>query len=278
MTTKNLTLGALEKKLLEFFPKEIAEDWDQTGLLLGNPDEKIKKIALALDPTVPAIKFAQENSCNLLLTHHPAYIDGVLDFGPGDSVFEAQGAVAYEAISRGVALMNFHTALDASDAGRAVLPSILELEQKHVLCPLDGRDPQDSKYGFGMVNKPAKNKNLTLANLSEKCSLAFDREPRVWGDFDKQLKLIGTTTGSTGSGAHINNLLSWVYNLKLDCIVCGEIKYHDALALCDSGICIVDLGHDVSELPLVNVLNQSLIDIGLNKNDIILCSQSHNWV
>lgn len=100
----------------------------------------IAKIALALDPTVPAIKSAQEKGCNLLITHHPAYLGGVQDFRPGNSVFDANGTVVYEAINRGVSLMNFHTALDVSDQGRAALPDLLGLEQQHILCPLDGKD------------------------------------------------------------------------------------------------------------------------------------------
>ena len=64
---------------------------------------------------------------------------------------------------------------------------------------------------------------------------------------------------------------------KIDCIVCGEIKYHDALALRDGGIAIIDLGHDVSELPLVSVLEKSLRDAGIKKSNIILLDQSYNW-
>ena len=44
----------------------------------------------------------------------------------------------------------------------------------------------------------------------------------------------------------------------------------------DAGLCIVELGHDGSELPLVGVLNNSLTEIGIAENDIICIKQDDN--
>ncbi len=48
-------LGALETALLKDFPAEDAEEWDRTGLLVGEPALPARKMALALDPTVAGI-------------------------------------------------------------------------------------------------------------------------------------------------------------------------------------------------------------------------------
>ena len=64
---------------------------------------------------------------------------------------------------------------------------------------------------------------------------------------------------------------------QVDCVVCGEIRYHDALSLKDAGISIIDLGHDVSELPLASVLAACLVEFGVDNNDIIMVDQSNNW-
>lgn len=62
---------------------------------------------------------------------------------------------------------------------------------------------------------------------------------------------------------------------RVDCIICGEIKYHDALEIRQLGICVIDLGHDVSELPLCNVLKNALVDCGVAKKDIIMINQNN---
>lgn len=127
-----------------------------------------------------------------------------------------------------------------------------------------------------MLNTLLNESTITLEELTEKCKNVFGRTPRTWGKSTSSIKKIGTTTGSTGSGAHVNNLLSYCYQLELDCLICGEIKYHDALALSNSGICIIDLGHDVSEIPLVAVLFLCLSNMGVDENDIICIDQLQN--
>lgn len=63
---------------------------------------------------------------------------------------------------------------------------------------------------------------------------------------------------------------------KIDCLICGEIKYHDALAMSDAGVCIIELGHDLSELPLCGVLISTLCDLGIKKQSISYIDQSNN--
>ena len=74
---------------------------------MGDRKSEIKKVALALDPTVKAVKQAHKLGANVLLTHHPAYIEAPQDFFPGDSVAKCNGALVYQAVYDDVALMNF---------------------------------------------------------------------------------------------------------------------------------------------------------------------------
>ena len=53
-----VSVGALEKVLLAAFPKEDACSWDYTGMFVGNPAEEVRGVAVALDPTVRAMKEA----------------------------------------------------------------------------------------------------------------------------------------------------------------------------------------------------------------------------
>ena len=240
-----LTIAQLEKKMLKKFPAESACEWDRTGLTVGNKNQEITNVAVALDVTPEAIRISQQSGANLLVTHHPAFVEAVESFYPGNKVFEAA--------SRGVALMNFHTALDLSEEGAGTLPRLLNLKDTGKMM------------GFGRV---CKVKNMTLKQLAARCKSVFGKTPRVWGDFATNVKTVVTSSGS----ADVETLTD-----KFDCLICGEIKYHAALDLTQSGKCIIDLGHDVSELPFVGVLAKEIHACGVPKKNIILIDQTHNW-
>ena len=53
-------------------PTEWAEDWDNTGLLIGDPTSDIKKIAVSLDFKEDSVKQEVSNECEMMITHHPA--------------------------------------------------------------------------------------------------------------------------------------------------------------------------------------------------------------
>ena len=52
-------------------PVEIAEEWDNVGLLIGNRDKEVSKVLVALDINPNIIKQAIECGADLIITHHP---------------------------------------------------------------------------------------------------------------------------------------------------------------------------------------------------------------
>lgn len=63
----------------------------------------------------------------------------------------------------------------------------------------------------------------------------------------------------------------------MDAVVCGEMKYHTALELAAAHVAVIELGHDVSELPLVAVLAEALARAGVPAEAVTLVDQSENW-
>lgn len=256
-----MKIRELEKLMLEKFPLETAEEWDTTGVTSGDEDKEITRVAVALDPSISAVKEAKKRGCNLLVTHHPAYI--------GEIAGQPLRNIIFHAPNYGVALMNFHTCLDVSDEGAATLPNLIGLNAKQTLILTCG------KLGFGKICTPANGKSTTLSALAKKCESVFGRKPRVWGKASSSLKKIVTTTGSVGRLDDEVSVLQAAIDKRVDCIICGEVKYHDAIEMLERGICIIELGHDVSELPLCDVLKNSLVDCGIAKIDIIMIDQNN---
>ena len=266
--SSKMSIHALEKALLSKFPAEDALEWDHTGLLAGDPTLAVTKVALALDPTLDAIEKAHSAGANVLLTHHPAFLEAPQRFMPGSVLSANNGALVWSAIEKKLALMNFHTALDVSREAAAVLPGLLSLRFKHILSPLS----KESKKGYGQFCELNEDdQSLNLAQLAARCIAVFGRHPRVWGDFNKKLTHVVTCTGSAG------DLGLKALAAHADVLICGEIRYHDALELSEAGLAIIDLGHDVSELPLIAPLVTALEEIGLSRDMITLIDQGSYW-
>ena len=263
-----LSIGELEHRLLARYPREDAEDWDRTGLLVGDAGATVTGVAVALDVTLDAIALCEELGANVLLTHHPAFLEPPTVIGPQASRAKTAGAMVWSAVRAGVALMNFHTALDANPDGNGALPHMLSLEAHGVISPT-GEGPMQ---GYGRIcSIRASDEPMTLAQLGARCLSVFGRRPRIWGDFDRE---IGTAVVCTGSAGGISQFCC---ERGIDCLICGEIRYHAALDATQTGLCIIELGHDVSELPLAAVLGAAAIDCGIPADLVYAIDQGGNW-
>ena len=91
----------------------LAEAWDNPGLQIGDPNSRVTRVMVALDPTPHVIDSALSASCQLLVTHHP------LIFKPLKSLSSAtpQGASILKAIKGGLSIVSLHTNYDIATGG-----------------------------------------------------------------------------------------------------------------------------------------------------------------
>ena len=260
-----LTVGQLETLLLEQFPARDAESWDVTGLTVGDPGQVAGKVAVALDQTVDAVLRAKKAGANVLLTHHPTFLQPPQVFKPKGHAPAGPGAVVWEAVAQGVALMNFHTAFDVSAQAQRVFPSLLGLTQTGLLQPL----AHDGAKGYGQVC--LSQTPLTLGQLAHRAAEAFGSTPRVWGSMEDVLGTVVCCSGSAGSFGQA------ALDAGATCLVCGEVGYHRALDLSCAGLRIIEVGHDKSELPFAKLLGQAAVAVGVPSDCIVLISQDTNW-
>ena len=265
---KNVSnVGELEHALLSLYPALDAEPWDRTGLLVGDRQAPILGVSVALDPTVEAIRRTAENGSNVLVTHHPLFLDPPTSFTPQVLHADPVGARVWEAIDRCVAVMSFHTALDMSPRAACVLPGKLGLECIGILDQLHDNPAR----GYGQICFDPNGASLTLGALAERCSHAFGRSPRVWGAAATPLDRVVTCTGAAGDCVRLAT------HLGIDCLVCGEVRYHDAVDALQAGLTLIDLGHDVSEWPLCELLVSSIMEAGVDAQRITLLDMEANW-
>ena len=100
------------KIMEEIAPCNLAQDYDNVGLLIGT-EKEIGKVLVALDLSVPVAEEAIAEKVDLVLTHHPVFFHPVKRMLPDDP----DTAAAYKLIRNGIGMYAAHTNLDACEGG-----------------------------------------------------------------------------------------------------------------------------------------------------------------
>ena len=58
-------------------PLQLQEDYDNSGLIIGNGDDKVEGALVCLDVTEEVIREAISLGCNLIIAHHPLIFSGI---------------------------------------------------------------------------------------------------------------------------------------------------------------------------------------------------------
>jgi putative NIF3 family GTP cyclohydrolase 1 type 2 len=264
--TQNMTVGELERHLFCAFPLEDAESWDQPGLAVGNRTELVGKIGVCLDMSESAVIAADEAGCNVLLTHHPPFIkEGPSEFGPADQrQTTGPGRMVYEAARRGLNTIAMHTNADRAIATRRKFADMLGCACEGNCEFLFDASREAGSTGYGALLRPDWDARPTLGLVATMCAQNFGGSPRVWGMPDMLIDHIAFLNGSWGDPSTYD----WCISAGIDCIVVGETRYHVCVDA-QPHLAIIELGHDRSELPIVDVLCSSMLGFGIAQDDIV---------
>lgn len=105
-------------------PQALRESWDNTGLQVGDPNQQVKRVLLALSPTGDVIQEAVDCGVQLLLTHHPLIFKGPQSLRTDTAIGKHVSAL----IKADIAHFCAHTNLDITDGGvNDALAQCLEL-------------------------------------------------------------------------------------------------------------------------------------------------------
>ena len=259
------SVGDIEDLLFAAFPASDALDDDRFGLLVGDRKVVVSRIAVSLDQTIPMIEAAAAQGCNLLVSHHPVFWMAPDSFIEADSAAVSSGAPVLRAAQRCVALLSLHTCLDCAPSTANML---LEPVGFVYASPLRA-------HGTGSLGQIARLPDscdfIPLGKLAERYRHSFGGVAKVWGDPDKPVFSVAACSGGAGE------VVAEVIAAGVDCFVTGELRHHEALYLSDSNIALIELGHDISELPYRFHLRDALVAGGFPASDIIVLEPSATW-
>jgi dinuclear metal center YbgI/SA1388 family protein len=127
-----MKLSQLTDYLESLAPLAYQEDYDNCGLIVGNPSQEIFQALISLDCTEAVVDEAIANSCQVIVSHHPIVFKGLKKFN-GKTYVER---VVEKAIRHNVAIYAIHTNLDNINTGvNARICETLGLKNTRILSP-----------------------------------------------------------------------------------------------------------------------------------------------
>lgn len=228
-----MTVREIYNYLDSLYPVNTACDFDNVGLLVGDPDTKVNKALVTLDCTEIALKSAIENGCQLIITHHPVI------FEPLKNVLK--GCVVYELINNGISVISMHTNLDIANGG-----------VNDLLCKTIGLSDISSVIASdGFWLKSGIVSPITAEKFAERLKTNLGGNIR-FADGGKPINNVLVCSGS--GGEFVFDAINGGY----DAIVTSEIKHHQFIVAAENGISAFDAGHFPTEDVVIEPLKQVL--------------------
>ena len=233
--------------LEDWSPISNAEDFDNVGLLVGDPSAIIEKALITLDTTQSIIDEAIDQNCNLIITFHPFLHKGDESLKSEEYVDE----IIVKALKHNINIYAIHTNLDNNPKGVSFqIAKRLGLNDLEIMMKKGGKE----NIGMGMIGDLEIEKTETdfLNFLKDKMEISNLRHSNLLG---KNIKRIGVLGGSGSFG------IEEALNKNIDCYVTADLKYHDFFKS-NNKMLLVDIGHYESEKYtkelILNYLNKKI--------------------
>ena len=223
----------------EIAPLDLAEDWDNVGLLIGNKSREVRKILVSLDVTGSVVKEAIEEDIDMIISHHPVI------FKPKSFIGQhiEDRNIIYPLIKNDIAVYSAHTNFDKADGGvDDTLATLLGFEDMETL---------DHVAGFGRVGKIGY--RATVEEYARRVAEVLRAENMyIIGDREKMVETVVSCAGAGG------DFVPQAADAGADVFVTGEIKYHEGLLALEFGMPVLSLGHYETEAPAMDELTGRL--------------------
>ena len=127
-----MTIAEITSAIETFAPLALQEDYDNSGLQVGDRTAECTGALLCVDVTPAIVDEAIARRCNLIISHHPLIFKGLKRI-TGATLVEQ---TVMKALQNGVAIYSCHTAIDNATNGVSwEMARLLELESVKVLEP-----------------------------------------------------------------------------------------------------------------------------------------------
>ena len=226
------TVQQLYEAMKQIAPLELAEHWDNPGLLV-DCGGGVRRVLVALDITPEVVAEATEKHCEAIVSHHPVIFDPLRKLCPQD--------VPFRLVQAGISAVCMHTNLDAAEGGvNEVLAGIFRMQDMEVFAEGCGRVGSVEEITVPELARKAQQE------LAARCN-APENGPAVqvkFADSGKTVKRLAVISGAGGS------MFEDALAVGADCLLTGEANHHAAIDAVRLGLSLVAAGHYATEFPV----------------------------
>ncbi len=231
-------------------PFDTAMDFDNVGLLVGDPDSPVDTALLSLDITGAVVQEAAALGAQLIISHHPVIFHPLKRLSPRD--------IPAQLIQQNLTAICAHTNLDLAPCGvNACLAAALGLSGCTAFQYWKNTDLAEGLMGTLETPLPPQEFAVMVKERLHCRGVKYTPGSRV-------IRTVGVACGA-GSG-----LLFAAAGSGVDAFVTGESKHHEWLAAQEMGVTMVDAGHfnteDVVILPLLERLQAAFPAVKFQKS------------
>lgn len=123
-------------------PAHLVEEWDNTGLLLGDRRSPVDRVLTCLTLTEDVADEAIDRGAQLVVSHHPIFFKPIKKLTADD----AQGRMVLRLAAAGVAVFSAHTRFDSARAGINQ-----QLAERLGLVEIDSLQPASAPASYKLV-------------------------------------------------------------------------------------------------------------------------------
>ena len=247
-----MTVTELYRKLNERIPPSLSCSWDNDGLMCcPEPEREVGRVLIALDVTAKVADLAIREGYDVILSHHPLLFHPVKAMEPGNAV----AAKTIRLLRAGVAVMSFHTRLDAVAGGvNDTLAALLGLRD---VTPF-------GEEGIGRIGTLPQAVSLeAFANLVRKVTGA----PRiVAADAGKPVLRVAVLGGSGSDDVPLAEAAG------ADTYLTGELAHHHLADAPEHGMNLLAAGHFHTEHPVCETLAKMVAALAKNVKITVVSS------
>ena len=234
--------------LREFAPPELAEDWDNVGLLIGDPADEIRSVLTCLTLTPNVAEEAISRGVQLVVTHHPVLFHPVQRL----TTETTEGRMLLSLIRAGISVYSPHTSYDsAADGINAQLARLFNLQN---ILPLRSREllPVETQP-IGSGRWGSLPKATSLRDLIEHIKPALRVSTvQFVGDLNCPVTKLGIACGAAAEFLRDASLLG------CEALLTGEARFHSCLEAEAANIALILPGHFATERPAMEQLAEVL--------------------
>ena len=219
----------------EFAPLSLQEKWDNSGLVIGSPEDTVTGVMVGFDCTEELIEEALQKGCNMVVTHHPLIFKGVTSINAKDPV----GAAIIAAVRGGVAVYAAHTSADKVIQGVSG-----DMARKLGLVNVQILEPDGEGTGLGCIGDFPKplTADEALAAVKGAFGLKLIRHSRP---VEGRISRVAVLGGSGGSD------IDEAFRAGAQLYITADVSYHKFFT--PEGFMVMDIGHFESEVGIVDI-------------------------